>query len=305
MGIKSLNSFLKEKCKDSLHKIDFSELSGKKIVVDVSIYIYKFLEKSMLIENFYLMCMLFRNYNIIPIFVFDGKPPKEKGPTIMRRMKKKKENIIKYQILEEEMNEITDLQKKKSFVRQITILKKKSISIKKQNLIDIKLFFDNYGIQWIVAPGEADIVCAHLVKTKKAYACLSEDMDLFVYGCPRVLRYMSLIHHNFIIYDIDKIIKKLNISIHHFQVICILSGTDYNSSTRNVFYFYRLYRLFMLSKDRDFIFWMSKKIRIQNIEKLLNMFNQEITLPTINITFNEIDKPKLITQLLLKNFIVI
>ena len=31
-----------------------------------------------LIEKFYLMCSIFKNYNIIPLFVFDGKPPDEK-----------------------------------------------------------------------------------------------------------------------------------------------------------------------------------------------------------------------------------
>ena len=32
-----------------------------------------------LLENFYLMISIFREYNIIPLFVFDGKPPKEKN----------------------------------------------------------------------------------------------------------------------------------------------------------------------------------------------------------------------------------
>ena len=85
MGIQSLNRFLKEKCKESLCKIAFDELRGKKIVVDASIYIYKFLGKSMLIQNIYLMCMLFRNYNITPLFVFDGKPSKEKRQTLLKR----------------------------------------------------------------------------------------------------------------------------------------------------------------------------------------------------------------------------
>ena len=31
-----------------------------------------------MIENFYLMCSIFKYYNIVPIFVFDGVPPKEK-----------------------------------------------------------------------------------------------------------------------------------------------------------------------------------------------------------------------------------
>jgi len=50
-----------------------------------------------------------------------------------------------------------------------------------------------YGVSYIDADGEADQLCASLVLKNKVYACLSEDMDLFVYGCPRVLRYLSFI----------------------------------------------------------------------------------------------------------------
>ena len=36
--------------------------------------------------------------------------------------------------------------------------------------------------------GEADELCAKLVIKRYAYACLSEDMDLFVYGCNKIMR---------------------------------------------------------------------------------------------------------------------
>ena len=46
---------------------------------------------------------------------------------------------------------------------------------------------------------EADELCAKLV-VKKAFACLSEDMDMFVYGCPKVLRYLSLLNETVVVY---------------------------------------------------------------------------------------------------------
>ena len=33
--------------------------------------------------------------------------------------------------------------------------------------------------------GEVDVLCASLVLNKKVYAVLTEDMDLFAYGCAR------------------------------------------------------------------------------------------------------------------------
>ena len=78
MGIKHLNQYLQNNCKNSIKQIGFSELKYKKIVIDTSIYLYRFLGENALLENFYLMISIFREYNIIPLFVFDGKPPKEK-----------------------------------------------------------------------------------------------------------------------------------------------------------------------------------------------------------------------------------
>mgnify|MGYP000672043960 CR=1 FL=1 len=37
------------------------------------------------------MCLLFRQYKIIPIFIFDGKAPKEKQNTINDRKEKREE----------------------------------------------------------------------------------------------------------------------------------------------------------------------------------------------------------------------
>lgn len=78
MGIKHLNRFLKENSSTSMKFINISEISEKKIAVDISIYMYRYASDDKLIENMYLMLSVFRYYNITPIFIFDGKPPVEK-----------------------------------------------------------------------------------------------------------------------------------------------------------------------------------------------------------------------------------
>lgn len=79
MGIKYLNKFLRENVsKNAIKCIPMQELCGKKIAIDISIYMFKFVGEKSLVENMYIMLALFRYYQIIPIFVFDGKPPAEK-----------------------------------------------------------------------------------------------------------------------------------------------------------------------------------------------------------------------------------
>ena len=79
MGIHNLNKFLTNKCsEEAIYKVHLSSLKNKIIVIDTSIYMYKFLGQNKLIENFYLLVSILLHYKITPIFVFDGKPPPEK-----------------------------------------------------------------------------------------------------------------------------------------------------------------------------------------------------------------------------------
>lgn len=79
MGIKYLNRFFLDNCKKkSIFKTHLNILSGKRIVVDTSIYLYKYAVDNAIIENMFLLISIFKKYNIEPIFIFDGRPPPEK-----------------------------------------------------------------------------------------------------------------------------------------------------------------------------------------------------------------------------------
>jgi hypothetical protein len=58
-------------------------------------------------------------------------------------------------------------------------------------------------------------------------------MDMFVYGCPRVLRYFSLLNHTVVIYNLNEILNNLGIKQKELREICVLSGTDYNLNIIN------------------------------------------------------------------------
>ena len=99
MGIKNLNSFIRLNCPKSIKCISVSELSGKKIAIDISIYLYKYEGDGTLIENMYLLMAIMRFYNIIPIFIFDGKPPTEKKELLQKRKEDKITAETEYNIL--------------------------------------------------------------------------------------------------------------------------------------------------------------------------------------------------------------
>lgn len=230
MGIKYLNQFLKDNAPSSIKLYRIAELSGKKIAIDISIYMYRFASENALIENMYLMLSIFKNYNIIPIFIFDGKPPAEKRELLQKRKEDKQEAEQEYCRLKKslEINKNMDELDKQEILNNMDILKKKFISISKNDIEMIKNLIRGFGATYYDAPGEADELCAMLTMKEKVWACLSEDMDMFVYGCPRVVRYLSLMNHTAVVYDLKGILDNLGITQTDLRDICVLSGTDYN-----------------------------------------------------------------------------
>lgn len=226
MGIPFLNNILREQCDQYIWQIGLAELAGKKIAVDISIYLYKYETTNTLIENMYLMLSIFRQYNIIPIFVFDGKPPPEKKALLQKRRESKEAAKNEYTKLKDEI-QTTD---KREHLEQ---LKKQFVYMTHDKIDKVKDLIRAYGATYYDAPGEADELCALLVIKKKVWACLSEDMDLFVYGCSRVLRYLSLSNQSVILYYTKGILEQLNMTQKEFREICVLSGTDYNINENN------------------------------------------------------------------------
>jgi flap endonuclease-1 len=230
MGIKNLNRFLRTECKDSIKLVSLKELSGKKIVIDISIYLFKYAADNCLIENIYLMLSIFRYYHIIPIFIFDGKTPNEKKELIQKRKEDKLEAENEYKILKnklEEKNELDEIEKQE-IINNMDLLKRKFVNISKTDFDNVKKLIIAYGAVYYDAPGEADELCALLTIKGKVWACLSEDMDMFVYGCPRVIRYLSLLNHTMVLYEQKGILENLGVTQKELREICVISGTDYN-----------------------------------------------------------------------------
>jgi flap endonuclease-1 len=227
MGIQFLNKILQDNCDQSIWHINLSELNGKKIAVDISIYLYKFEAEDVLMENMYLMLAIFRHYNILPIFIFDGKPPPEKKELLQKRRNTKMEAKNEYNRLKEKLVDDTSISKQE-ILTTMDQLKKQFIHITREKTERVKALIRAFGATYYDAPNEADELCAMLVIKKKVWACLSEDMDLFVYGCNRVLRYISLTNHTVVLYYMKGILNQLDMTQKEFREVCVLSGTDYN-----------------------------------------------------------------------------
>jgi hypothetical protein len=229
MGIKQLNRYIVGQCqKSSICKTKMEILRNKTIVIDTSIYMYKYNAQNSLIENFYLMLSIFHKYNITPIFIFDGKPPAEKYELLKRRKEEKQEAEQRFTELQSQMEKSNDITIWKDMQSEMNSLKRQFIRISQSDNKIVKSLIVSYGAMYYEADGEADRVCAYLVTSGKAWACLSDDMDMLVYGCDRVLRHLSIINETVLLYKMDSILNDLNMSMSDFRQITVISGTDYN-----------------------------------------------------------------------------
>tara|TARA_B110000093_G_C12962405_1_gene407972 strand:+ start:1353 stop:2330 length:978 start_codon:yes stop_codon:yes gene_type:complete len=272
MGIKNLNKYLLDKCnKTSIQKIHLSKISGKTIVIDTSIYLYQFVSMNALLENMYLMISLLKNYDITPIFIFDGKPPPEKNELLMKRSYDKKDAEGKYKLLQNKLENETDRSLHKQIINEMDSLKRQFVRVYSDDITRVKKLMKAYGVMYYDAIREADELCAYLTNKKDLWGCMSDDMDMFLYGCKVILRNLSLKNHTIMIYNTNDILNDLEMDPHDFCEVMVLSGTDYNiTCDTNLFEtmkWYTEYKIYTKQQEQshdksiDFYIWLLKKTK--------------------------------------------
>ena len=287
MGIKNLNQFLLKTCSQkSIKKIHFEEIKRKVIVIDISIYLYKFMADGNFMEHLYTMLSIFKYYIITPIFIFDGKPPPEKWDLIRKRSWEKKDAEAKLITMQSDLSSNIEFTKEEliEMANEMDELRKKAIRIKNDDIQKAKELMDAFGFIYYDAPGEADQLCAYFVNTGIAWACLSDDMDMFLYGCSRVLRNLSLMNHRVMIYDTVQILSELNLTYTDFLEIAVLCGTDYNTgyvSLRKTLELHNEYKnnnnnktdLIVYEKEskETFYDWFIKKSHLNETENFISI----------------------------------
>ncbi len=238
MGIRFLNSYLNRNCA-SIRTIQFSSIAGSTVVIDTSIYLYKFKALNSLLDSMKQLLELFQKYSITPIFVFDGKPKPNKKQTLIKRQKEKAEAWEKYL-------KVKDTESKDCLQK----LRNQYIRVNQTDVECIKQMMDTFQIRYIQAPHEADEICARMMY--QAEYCMSDDMDMFAYGCPNILRCVNIHTETMLLYNLKEILEELRISKKDFQLICSASGTDYADSTLTIYDWFQKYDSFIKSGGTDF-----------------------------------------------------
>tara|TARA_Y100000389_G_scaffold203253_1_gene251076 strand:- start:34 stop:1029 length:996 start_codon:yes stop_codon:yes gene_type:complete len=233
MGIKGLTQLIKIHSPNAIQTTNLYKLTGKRVAIDASLFMYKMLinmrstDKSYLtskdgkvvshITGIFYKTSNYLALNITPIYIFDGKPPSNKGDVIKNRQAK----VANAKLAMETAT--TDEQKHN--------LEKQTIRLTKQHVDDIKHLLDLMGVSYVQANGEAEAYASEMCRQNFVDYVVTEDMDTLAFGCPRMIRTCldkSVKRKDIIsVLDLQTILTDFKMTYEQFVDMCILSGCDY------------------------------------------------------------------------------
>lgn len=233
---------------DVKKEISFSQIKGKKITIDAYNALYQFLaairqpDGTPLMDRkgnitSHLSGLFYRTINlleegIIPIYVFDGKPPEFKLQEIERRRKAREEARKKLEQVKSEQVPVPRQELKK--------YAQASLVLTNEMVIQSKELLKAMGIPIVQAPSEGEAEAAFLNQKGYSYATGSQDYDSLLFGAVRLIRNLTVSGKRKLpgkevyveikpeVIELEAVLKKLGITREQLIDIGILVGTDYN-----------------------------------------------------------------------------
>lgn len=279
MGVKKLHTFLNNK---GIYKtypylnnlIDELNFDKNRIIigVDANLFYYKYSHSydNMLI-GFFNQVLKFLSYGYYPLYIFDGGTMTEKENTNILRSKKKNNNEIRLNKIEEELNTLEHTENNYD-LQNLMILKKKikknTIKISTEDIKKILELFDLLNIPYIFSAGEGEYLAVLLNNYKIIDLFLTDDTD----PIPAGIDYLIKFSNNIVMFlDKKTILDKLDITKEQLCDLSILLGSDYCDTT---------YKKSILKPDE--MYELIKKY--DNIENIYNniSYNNELNIDKEN-----------------------
>jgi len=226
-------------------EISISDLKGKVLAIDALNMLYQFLttirsvDGSVLTDSkgrvtSHLIGLFNRTSTLMEqglklVFVFDGKAPELKQKTWEKRTTVKKEASVKLKQAEEE----GDLNSMRKFAARTAVLTREMQE-------DAKEVITALGLPIVQAPSEGEAQTTQMVKNGDAYASVSQDYDNLIFGCPLLVRNLSIEGKkkkagafayqkvNPELISLSEVLENLKLNLDQLIVVAIVVGTDYN-----------------------------------------------------------------------------
>jgi len=224
-------------------ELEISDLNGKTVCVDAFNILYQFLstvrqvDGTPLMDNkkrvtSHLSGIFYRNINLLSegmklVYVFDGKPPEQKGKIHVRREAGRDVAKERY----EEAKQQEDISGMRRYGSQL-------IRLEDEMIVESKELLEAMGIAVVQAPGEGEAEAAYLSRKKEVYAAVSQDYDTLLFGAKALIQNLTLARKRRTlsgwveikpeIIELQRVFNLLEINLDQLICLGILVGTDYN-----------------------------------------------------------------------------
>ncbi len=291
-------------------EMELPEFRNKVIAVDGNGELYQFLAlirmpdgtplkdpkgnvTSHLVGLLYRTTRLISEYGIKLIFVFDGKPPEQKGKELQRRREIKERYMAEYELA------LAEGDLRMAFSKAVMTSRLTYSMIE-----DAKILLSLLGIPYIQAPSEGEAQASYMVKRGDAWATGSKDYDSLLFGTPRLARFITLSGKEFLpskrkfrplkpeIIEKDEILKNYGITHEQLVDISILIGTDFNEGVKGI----GPKKALSLIKEHGCIENLPDEIKekLEGFEEIRKIYLQPEITENYSVSFGKVDEKGLI-----------
>ena len=234
------------------HPSSLAALRGRSVAIDGNLELYQFLSimrtrdgrplsdskgriTSHLNGVVFRTTRLIADYDIRPVFVFDGPPPELKWEEIRKRRAAREKSEREYTAAIAAGDRATAWSKAVMTSR-----------LTRPMVEEAKTLLSLLGIPWVQAPSEGEAQAAFLARRGDVWAAGSKDYDSLLFGAPRLIRFLAVASSEFLptagrsrsvppeVLDLDENLKALDLTREQFIDVAILVGTDFFEGVRGI-----------------------------------------------------------------------
>jgi flap endonuclease-1 len=229
MGIRGLNTCLLRTAPQCISPITWNSWKGTRVGIDIQCFIYRALANhNCPLKTIAAQIILFREKDITPIYIFEGKPPAEKNTIVEKRRNDRHAAFSRCAELKKLLEAANDNANREILINQIREIESQFPNITYEMKDEIKKLLYAAGIMFVTANCEADILIAYWCRRNVLDGVVSLDLDFIARGCqlivPKDSDFKSCIH-----YDPLYIRSELGLNETQFLDLCVLMGSDYTS----------------------------------------------------------------------------
>ena len=234
------------------HPTTLEALRGRTVAVDGNLELYQFLSimrtrdgqplqdskgriTSHLNGLVFRTTRLMADYDIRPVFVFDGPPPELKRDEIRKRREAREKSQREYEAAVTAGDYATAWSKAVMTSR-----------LTRPMVDEAKTLLSLLGIPWIQAPSEGEAQAAFLARRGDVWAASSKDYDSLLFGAPRLVRFLAIGGKEFLpsrgrfrnvppeVLDLQENLAALGLTRERLIDAAILVGTDFAPGVKGI-----------------------------------------------------------------------